>query len=90
MTAQRDSAERELAYREADGIEVVLFWNSDANALTLTVGDDRSGTHFELEPDPWDALEAFYHPYAYAAFNGVPYNDELLASWALAMGTVGG
>jgi hypothetical protein len=85
MTATNTQcADRELAHREADGIEVVLFWNADGDRLTVCVSDDRSGSYFELEPAPQQALDAFYHPYSYAAFSGVPYDDELLASWALA------
>jgi hypothetical protein len=84
ITTHTESADRELAHREADGIEVVLFWNADDDHLTVSVSDDRSGSYFELEPAPNEALDAFYHPYSYAAFTGVPYDDELLASWALA------
>jgi hypothetical protein len=58
---------RELAARESDGIHVVLLWHPDENALTVSVADDRLGDCFELAVAPDRALDAFYHPFAYAA-----------------------
>jgi hypothetical protein len=58
---------RELAARESDGIHVLLLWHPDENALTVSVEDDRVGDHFELAVAPDRALDAFYHPFAYAA-----------------------
>jgi hypothetical protein len=75
---------RELAYRANDGVEVVLFWDEPTNELTVCVSDERSGAYFELAADPHQALDVFYHPYSYAAFRGVPYEEALLASWAFA------
>lgn len=74
----------ELAYRANDGVEVVLFWHEPTNTLAVCVSDERSGAYFELAPDPREALDVFYHPYSYAAFMGVPYEDALLASRAQA------
>jgi hypothetical protein len=78
---------RELAYRANDGVEVVLFWHEPTNTLAVCVSDDRSGAYFELAADAGEALDVFYHPYSYAAFMGVPYEDALLASWAQAAAT---
>jgi hypothetical protein len=66
-------ARRELAIRENDGITVQLFWESDVDALTLTVEDRRAGIFFELPVARDRGLEAFHHPfpYAYAAGFGV-------------------
>jgi hypothetical protein len=75
---------RELAHRATDGVEVVLFWNEATNALTVCVSDERCGAYFELAARRDQALDVFYHPYAYAAFMGIPYDDALLASWAAA------
>jgi hypothetical protein len=75
---------RELAHRVTDGVEIVLFWDEGTNELTVCVSDDRSGAYFELAAEPHEALDVFYHPYSYAAFMGVPYDDALLASWAQA------
>jgi hypothetical protein len=58
---------RELATRESDGINVVLLWHPDENALTVSVEDSRIGDRFQLAVAPDRALDAFYHPYAYAA-----------------------
>jgi hypothetical protein len=58
---------RELAARESNGINVVLLWHPDENALTVSVEDARAGDRFRLAVAPDRALEAFYHPYAYAA-----------------------
>jgi len=75
---------RELAHRMNAGIEVVLSWNDGSGALKVSVLDDNSGAYFELDPDPAAALDAFNHPFAYAAYEGVPYDTELLPMWAQA------
>jgi hypothetical protein len=58
---------RELAARESDGIHVLLLWHQDENALTVSVEDARVGDRFQLAVAPDRALDAFYHPFAYAA-----------------------
>jgi hypothetical protein len=58
---------RELASRDSDGVTVVLLWQPSEDAVTLTVSDSRDGEHFELPVASNRALEAFYHPFAYAA-----------------------
>jgi hypothetical protein len=77
---------RELAHRATDGLEVILFWHAVTNELTVSVSDERTGAYFELAAEPDEALAVFYHPYAHAAYRGVPYDDALLASWAEAAG----
>jgi hypothetical protein len=84
-TEAKHQSFRELAHRASDGVEVVLFWKQDTDELTVCVSDERSGAYFELAADPTKALDVFYHPYSYAAFMGVPYDDALLASWAHAV-----
>jgi len=59
MTATAPTDRRELAHRTGDGIEVTLFWSKPANRVTIAVLDTRS--------DGGDALDAFNHPYVYAA-----------------------
>jgi hypothetical protein len=81
---------RELAHRSNDGVEVVLFWHEVTSDLTVCVSDKRSGAYFELPAPRERALDVFHHPYAYAAFEHVPYDDALLASWAQAAGMNGG
>jgi hypothetical protein len=63
----------ELDHRSNDGLEVTLLWQAETNRVTVTVFDAKSGDHFDLEVDPAQALDAFHHPYAYAASRGVDY-----------------
>lgn len=63
----RVPAARELAVRESDGVRVTLSWHPREDAVTLSVDDTRAGHSFELPVNRERALEAFYHPFAYAA-----------------------
>jgi hypothetical protein len=58
---------RELAARASDGISVVLLWHPEQTALTVSVEDARAGDRFLFAVAPERALDAFYHPFAYAA-----------------------
>jgi hypothetical protein len=58
---------RELAVRDSDGIHVRLLWHPEDNELTVSVEDERVGDRFQLAVAPDRALDAFYHPFAYAA-----------------------
>jgi hypothetical protein len=58
---------RELAGRQSNGIHVLLLWHPDADALTVSVEDARVGDRFQVAVAPERALDAFYHPFAYAA-----------------------
>jgi alkanesulfonate monooxygenase SsuD/methylene tetrahydromethanopterin reductase-like flavin-dependent oxidoreductase (luciferase family) len=58
---------RELAARESDGVHVRLLWHPRANAVTVSVEDARAGDRFDVAVSPDRALDAFYHPFAYAA-----------------------
>jgi hypothetical protein len=58
---------RELAARESHGIHVLLLWDPSDDALTVSVEDSRQGDRFQLAVAPDRALDAFYHPFAYAA-----------------------
>jgi hypothetical protein len=71
---------RELAHRTNDGIDVTLYWHPDTDQLSVCVSDQRRGANFEIEPEPPNALDAFYHPYAYATLNPVHYADDRLAA----------
>jgi hypothetical protein len=57
---------RELAYRVHGGVEVTLLWDARENRVAVTVSDMRTGEWFVLHVENDQALEAFYHPYAYA------------------------
>ena len=58
---------RELAARDSDGVHVLLLWHPAENAVTVSVEDARFGETFQIAVAPDRALDAFYHPYAYAA-----------------------
>jgi hypothetical protein len=66
-----------------DGVEVILWWHPRTNGVTVSVSDERTGAYFEIDTDPRCALDTFEHPYAYAAYIGLPYHDALLANWAV-------
>jgi hypothetical protein len=57
---------RELAHRANDGVEVALLWSPSDDRLTVVVEDTRLDERFEIQTRPDNALEVFYHPYAYA------------------------
>ena len=63
-----------LANRSNAGIRVTLLWAVDTNAVAILVRDDGTDDQFELSVEPGaNALDAFEHPYAYAAWRGVDY-----------------
>jgi len=64
---------RELDYRAGDGLEVKLLWSPETNRLTVNVFDSKTGDDFEVEVSSSEALDAFHHPYAYAANHGVHF-----------------
>ena len=67
MTATAFSERRELAHRTSDGIDVTLFWSKATNRVTIAVLDSHSDEGMEFDVDGSAALDAFEHPYAYAA-----------------------
>jgi hypothetical protein len=50
-----------------DGIEVTLLWSKRSNRVTIALLDSDSAEALEFEVDGSAALDAFNHPYAYAA-----------------------
>lgn len=71
MTTSAAGERRELAQRTSDGIEVTLLWTESTNLVTIAVVDMRSAEELEFEVDGSLALDAFNHPYAYAAAHRV-------------------
>ena len=57
---------KELAIREADGLVVSLFWSESTNRVSVAVADQMFGEEFRLDVPGACALDAFYHPFAYA------------------------
>ena len=71
--------QQELDYRANDGVEVALLWDRTTDCLAVSVYDGRTGEAFELAVESHEALDAFRHPYAYAAFRGIDYQTPLRA-----------
>jgi hypothetical protein len=65
---------RELAHRVAEGLEVQLLWRASDDTLAVVVQPPRAGASFELRVEPDHALNAFRHPYLYAALRRI--HDE--------------
>jgi hypothetical protein len=66
MTSEATTT-RELAARESGGIRVLLLWHPREDAVTVSVEDARAGQRFEVAVRRDHALDAFHHPFAYAA-----------------------
>ena len=72
--APAGSARIVLARRKNAGIHVSLLWAEDTNSVAVLVQDDSTDDQFELSVEAGaNALDAFEHPYAYAAWRGVDY-----------------
>lgn len=67
MNATAHSSIRELDHRNNNGIDVRLLWNVQTNSVCVAVRDECLGGSLTFEVEAADALEAFQHPYAYAA-----------------------
>jgi hypothetical protein len=63
----------ELASRDSGGLHVALLWTRETDVLTVSVNDRATDDRFELVVEEGEALDAYYHPYAYAALRGVSY-----------------
>ena len=64
---------RLLADRGIGGISVRLFWDEAAPVgtdIVLQYEDVKEGVAFTLYPPRDHALDAFYHPNAYASLDG--------------------
>ena len=67
MTTSAATEPRELAHRTGNGIDVTLLWTEATNTVTIAVLDGDSAEELEFDVDGCHALDAFNHPYAYAA-----------------------
>ena len=57
----------DLANRRSDGIDVTLWWSPADDAVTVEVLHLASDSIFEFVVARSRALDAYYHPFAYAA-----------------------
>jgi hypothetical protein len=62
---------KELDVRRGSGLDVTLYWDPDHDRVLVSVSEVQSGDYFVLWPDKSDALDAFRHPYGYAARQGL-------------------
>jgi hypothetical protein len=67
VDTKQDIAVRELAERSGDGITVWLVWYAGREQLTVVVADEKEGSGFSFDVGAARALDAFAHPFAYAA-----------------------
>jgi hypothetical protein len=58
---------QDLAHRRGDGIDVILWWSPEDNSVAVEVMHLATDSSFELVVERSRALDAFYHPLAYAA-----------------------
>ena len=70
---------RELAQRLSGTDEVLLLWYPENERVELSVHDVATGGGFHLDVGPARAIDAFYHPYAYAASRKNP--DCVVRRW---------
>ena len=69
----------ELATRLNDGIDVRLLWRQSDNRVVVTVDDAKTGDSCVLDVGcDENAMDVFHHPYAYAAWHGVPTRPAVL------------
>ena len=59
---------RELARRLSGTDEVRLLWHPSSERLELSVRNCETGEVFHLDVAADSAMDAFHHPYAYAAW----------------------
>jgi hypothetical protein len=84
MTTDTQTPMREVDHRSSDGIDVRMLWSEDDGRVVISVSDARTGDSFEFEVREGDrAMDAFHHPYSYAAWRGVETSsprDAVLAA----------
>ena len=68
MSASRENETwSELAVRENDGLAVSLVWSKTTGRTQVVVVDQLFEAELHFDVPPACALDAFYHPFAYAA-----------------------
>jgi hypothetical protein len=61
----------ELAVRENDGLAVSLFWSKATDRVRIVVVDQMFKEELHVDVPAACALDAYYHPFAYAARGGL-------------------
>ena len=80
MSTSTESERRELAHRSSAGVDVTLYWHPTLDELVVSVYDERGGTHFEIRPRRYLALDVYYHPYVYADLEDVDERENWRAA----------
>jgi hypothetical protein len=65
MTTSAETSVRELARRVNGGLEISLYWNAGDNSTSVEVYEPSTEETITFRVPPGQALEAFYHPFAY-------------------------
>ena len=73
----------ELAQRKQDGLEVKLLWDGCSTDVWIELVDERAETSLVFGVDPKSALDAFYHPYAFAPEPAVELAEAAVPSHGL-------
>ena len=71
---------RELAERTSNGTRVRLLWRQASGEVWVEVSEREVDLTIAFPVPPERALDAFHHPYAYAASHGAPAQAEALAA----------
>jgi hypothetical protein len=64
--APGETPTQELAQRRSGTVEVLLLWYAEIDRVEVSLHDSATDAGFHIEVPPGNALDAFYHPYAYA------------------------
>jgi len=67
---------RELAQRVSGTDEILLLWHPEIERVELSILDLATGAGFHIDVAPNKAIDAFYHPYAYATVHESPSRVE--------------
>jgi hypothetical protein len=67
---------RELAQRVSGTDEILLLWHPTSDRVELSVRDLETGAGFRIEVAPGNAIDAFHHPFAYAATHESSYRGD--------------
>ena len=69
---------RELAERASNGTQVRLLWRQGTRQLWVEVREPDTDRALVIPVQPERALDAFYHPYAYASLHSIQLAAESL------------
>jgi hypothetical protein len=75
MNRQHNQKSRELAQRMSGAEEILLLWHPELDQVEVSVRDLVTGTGFQIDVAPANAIDAFHHPYAYSAVRTTTKTD---------------